>query len=347
MSLTNDMLNNLEKRRSLTIDRESIFSGIEATASNRSYYTTYVLYVFLALMLSAATINFLHAGLRYLQLRETHPAPEIIKIPVMHFKVPPKIPATHAPSAAVPAHPVPTQNTPSAAKPTVIAAPANPAPVQNTSSAVSPTAMAASGEIPPVKTVAAESIQNQLTQQYQEAMTLISQNQILPAIQKLKYIVGFEPGYQDARTALATLYLQNNQVSHAIQVLTDGLALEPNNLPLTLLFARALVMQGHNQAALLALKNVASNAGNNSAYVDLLASVQESLGNYSEAVSLYQSLLRQDPNNNRWLIGLGTALEHTGQRSAALNAYQKANADGQLPPDLQNYVTNRIHDLGA
>lgn len=306
MSLTNDMLKNLEKRRSLNNDHTSLLDGLESTASRPSHFIS-AIYIFVILVFVGICVGIFYMPLHFFKLSAVPTKPIIIPpAPInTHLKFPPK--------KATPVISPKTQNTP----------------------------------IAPVKTQVQTSTQDQAIQLYQAALAYIAQNQISAAIEKLKNVIQLVPTYQDARVTLATLYLENNEAARAIQLLTDGLAIEPHHVPLTLLFARALMMQGNDRAALIALNDIADVASNNSDYTDLLAAVQESLGHYSEAISLYQALLHDNPTNTRWLISLGVALEKTGQKEDALRIYQKANTIGSLPPNLQNYVTDRIRDLGG
>jgi len=291
VSLTNDMLNNLAKRHSLSRNNQLLLNDATTNASNKSYYASYVIFILFLILLLATPVIIFYIENDYI---ESHHA---IATPVV------------AP------HPVAIQK-----------------------NAV-PTAL--------VKTAVPESSQDQATELYQQALTLISQNEISAATEKLSRILEIQPSYTDARGALATLYLENNETDAAISVLRKGLVKDPNNLPLTLLYARAMIMQNRNQDALLALDNVANAAGNDTTYLELLANVQESLGHYADAVSLYKSLLQNNPANDRWLVSLGVALENTGDKLAALDAYKRANNSGELPPDLQNYVTGRIQNLGS
>ena len=294
MSLTNDMLNHLEKRRTLS-ENNALFGDLEVTASNKSYYFTYAAYigvVFLVIAIISCIFNFNlhHSTMITVQTQ--------LKIPAMHFATTKKDSADNTQAAAV-------------------------------------------------KTPASVSRADQAIQTYQDAMALLSQNQTTAAIEKLENVLDIMPSFQDARTSLATLYIENNDLADATQLLKDGLNLEPDNLQLSLLLARTQMMGGNNQAALTTLNSISDAAGNNATFVDLLAAVQASLGNYSEAISLYQALLKQDPTNDRWLISLGDALAKNNQKSDALAAYQKANTIGELPADLQSYVSKRIHDLGG
>jgi len=307
VSLTNDMLKNLEKRRSLNSDKESLFHDLEVVKTQRSYLAimTYIFFIFILLGFFTAIF---YIALHYFQSRVVSTAPMIMKAPVVSWhKLKPMIPP-------------PAQSD------------------QYTPSLKQPVKQAVEVKTTP---------QDQIVEMYQAALAFIAQNQLSAAIEKLRSVILLAPDYQDARVTLATVYLENNAVADALPILSDGLTIQPNNIALTLLFARALAMQGHYHAALHALNGISDVAGNNGTYIDLLASVQESLGYYSEAIPLYRSLLTQDPSNTRWLIGLGMALEHTGQTDEALDIYKKSNGMGLLPPGLQAYVTSRIHDLGG
>jgi len=316
MSLTNDILIELEKERFFKKQNELLLHKVKNTASNQLYYLTYGVYIAAILFFLAISAGIFYWSLHHAKSPVTSPQTFIIKTPVIPVKTP--------------------QNTTLPTEARLISSPA--ALPQNTNTAVA---------APSLKVPVQESVQDIIDQRYQDAVNLIAQNQISAAISELKSIIRIYPTYQDARLALATLYLKNNDITDAVRLLADGLVLDPGNIPITLLDARALMTEHQNADALRALNTIADSAGNDPAYLDLFASVQEALGNYAKAISLYQTLLTQDPANARWLINLGISFEKNNQKSAALTAYKKAEAAGQLPPELQSYVMRRIHYLSG
>ncbi len=317
MSLTNDMLNNLDKRRTAKSGSSLLLNSLESTTSNPSYYLTYGFY-----LLSVIALIGLVVGLFYANLHQLKPQarPVIMKAPL-----PPKmsrLPGTlTATSAAIS---LPLSNT--------IAISASP-------NNVSADAL--------LKTPVQEPMQDRMNQLYQDALNLIAQNQRPAAIQQLQLLTQQFPTFQEARVTLATVYLENNDSVRATTLLNNGLMLAPKDVSLTLLYARALLMENHATEALQTITTIADTAGDNSTYVDLLASIQQALGHYSDAIPLYQALLAQDPSNSRWLVSLAVSFEKDGQNDAALSAYKKADTAGQLPANLQSYVAQHIRDLGG
>ncbi|EKD74228.1 MAG: hypothetical protein ACD_45C00027G0002 [uncultured bacterium] len=316
MSLTNDMLNSLDRRFSLSNNRESPLNGLEVIASNKPYYITYGLTM---LILFIAIAGIFYGSLHYFKASQTTSPAIIVRA---------------LPRPTPRPHDIPNNLSQSAPAATVIVPPDLMTPAMDEAAAL-------------LKTPVQESNQDKIHQVYQDALSLIEQNQTPAAMQKLRILIQAFPEYQDARIALVTLYLQNHEIKNAIKALSNGLTLHAGDATLTLLYARALMMENHDQDALQVLNNISTEAKNTVPYIDLLASVEQSLGHYVESISLYHTLLSQEPNNSRWLISLAISLENSGHKEAALQTYKKIDLAGQLPLDLQSYVTRRIDDLSA
>ncbi len=293
MSLTNDMLNNLDKRQRLNSEQQPLLETLETTVPDKSHrYKTPATYTLIFLIIFVLLAGIFYINRHHLRSENSVSTPIIIKAPPL-----PSIP-----------HPK-LDNPP----------------------------MVQKQPIPPVLSPTQDD--------YQEALALIAQNHFSEAIPLLQNLVQRSPKDHEARVALATLYLQKNDTQRATKLLSEGLQLEGENIPLTLLLARTLIMENKNQEALKTLNSIADFAQNDLSYVELLAAVQASLEHYPEAIALYQALLNREPNNGRWLIGLGASLEGNGQKNEAINVYKKARAETQLPLDLQTYVADRLHDL--
>ena len=180
---------------------------------------------------------------------------------------------------------------------------------------------------------------------YQQALTLLQQHEEVAAVEKLKEILNRNPEYESARITLATLYLQHDAPDTAIHLLSQGVQLNPQSINVNLLLARTLQSEGHSQEALRVLHNLSAIDADDVVYRELLAGISQSLGDHEKAVGLYQDLLRQDPQNARWLTGLGIALEDDHQTIEALDAFQRANSAPDLSPELQSFVTQQIQLL--
>jgi MSHA biogenesis protein MshN len=60
------------------------------------------------------------------------------------------------------------------------------------------------------------------------------------------------------------------------------------------------------------------------------------------AASLYHQLLQQEPDNAKWWLGLGLALQAQQRISEAQNAYRNAKQLNQLPPNAVAYIEQQM-----
>ena len=75
------------------------------------------------------------------------------------------------------------------------------------------------------------------------------------------------------------------------------------------------------------------------------AVAQQALGDYSAAASSYRELLRHDPSQSRWWMGLAIAADADGQRDQAREAYRQAIDTRLLNSDLSQYAQQRLAQL--
>lgn len=325
MSLTNDMLKNLEKNNRISDHNAALFDGLAPAPSNKLYYAICSALVVFVLCLCAET--FYYFDHHEYGVETVVPRP-VLKSPPLSVFI-----QQHNAEMAAKALIQPVVTT--AAPPL---APIKPAVANLTAAPVAEVGV-------PVKTP--ESAGSSLDASYQDALSLLEQNQEPAAIEKLNDILNRNPEYTHARITLATIYLEHNNLETATNILSEGVQLQPQNIDLNLLLARTMVSAGHSQKALHVLNNIATVDAADPFYLELLAEINQSLGNDEKAISLYQNLLEQDPSNARWIVGLAISYEHDHQIPQALDAYQKANASPQLSPELQSFVAKRISQLNA
>lgn len=77
----------------------------------------------------------------------------------------------------------------------------------------------------------------------------------------------------------------------------------------------------------------------------LLASLYREQGRAPDAAALYREMVREQPQNGVWWLGLGVSLEETGDRDRALAAYQRALRVGELDGDLMAFLRRRVERL--
>lgn len=124
--------------------------------------------------------------------------------------------------------------------------------------------------------------------------------------------------------------------------LTDALKQKPHYLPFVKLMAELNINQNKLHDALDILKSERPSFKANADYYGVIASLEMQIGKPQKAVTIYNKLVNVNPKKSLWWIGLGISLDMLGKNKNALAAYQKARSLGNLPPNLQNFVMNKL-----
>ncbi|MGL5504624.1 MAG: hypothetical protein ACRDCL_13910, partial [Aeromonas veronii] len=80
-------------------------------------------------------------------------------------------------------------------------------------------------------------------------------------------------------------------------------------------------------------------------YYATWAGLTQELGQNADAAALYVKLLRQQPDQGRWWLGLGVAEDGQGHSQRALDAYRNALLHGNLGEASTNWLEQRIGQL--
>lgn len=165
------------------------------------------------------------------------------------------------------------------------------------------------------------------------------------AMDLLTSIITKFPASITARENLAALYFSHEEFGSAYEILEDGLKLQPHNLRLITMKARLLVEQGQQHKALLLLEKFNPDINAAPEYYAVVAAIFESLGRTTEAGSIYQTLIKLDPANGQYWLGLGIAFEHKHSNQQAIEAYKRASQDDTIQPSARSYAENRLKML--
>lgn len=165
------------------------------------------------------------------------------------------------------------------------------------------------------------------------------------AIKQLQSILMEQPKYRPARETLAVLFFKNGELTQANEVLMVGLQQYPSYLPFIQLQASILVKQGEISNALTILQSISPSIQDNPEYYAFIAALYQRQGQYMIAARLYDQLVKINPEQSAWWVGLGVSLEAVGKRNAALEAYQQALAGEALSPLVRAYVENKVSKL--
>lgn len=207
-------------------------------------------------------------------------------------------------------------------------------------------------EPPPVEKSSQEPvIEKQVTprqradNEFRRAVAFMNQGRIEEAVESLRAALKTEPGFDPARQALVGLLLKSQRMAEAKEVLKEGLRLNPKQVGFAMMLARIQVEQGETSNALATLQAAAPYAQKSAEYQGFYAALLMQESRYQEAVQRYRNALGLAPDTGVWWMGLGMALQGAGKPAEAQQAFHRAVASGQLTPELQAFVEQRLKKL--
>ncbi|WP_421143945.1 tetratricopeptide repeat protein [Aeromonas dhakensis] len=178
-----------------------------------------------------------------------------------------------------------------------------------------------------------------------KATTAMAKGQLRDAQDNYYQVLAHDPRNQGAREQLAGLLYGEGRLSEASQLLEEGLRLDPGQADFRLLLARLAISGGDQRKALDWLTGYRPDLASNLDYYATWAGLSQELGQHTEAADLYVKLLRQQPDQGRWWLGLGVAEDAKGHSQRALDAYRNAQLHGNLGEASTSWLEQRIAQL--
>ncbi|MEN9583565.1 MAG: hypothetical protein RLZZ616_571 [Pseudomonadota bacterium] len=178
-----------------------------------------------------------------------------------------------------------------------------------------------------------------------KATTAMARGQLRDAQDNYYQVLVHAPHNQGAREQLAGLLYGEGRLSEATQLLEEGIRLDPEQADFRLLLARLAISSGDQLKALGWLTGYKPDLASNLDYYATWAGVTQELGRNAEAAELYVTLLRQQPDQGRWWLGLGVAEDGQGHSQRALDAYRNAQLHGNLGEASASWIEQRIAQL--
>jgi MSHA biogenesis protein MshN len=180
------------------------------------------------------------------------------------------------------------------------------------------------------------------TDELQRAQALLKLGRADEAEAALRALLQAQPANVAARQSLLGVLLPAKRHAEAIQILRDGLRLQPDQLTWSMNLARLLVDGQDYTTAWEVLAAVRPHAADNADYYAFAGTVLQRLGRAAEAVGQFDTALRLRPREARWWVGFGIALENAGRGREALEAFSRAKGLGGLSPEVQAYVEDKL-----
>ena len=183
-----------------------------------------------------------------------------------------------------------------------------------------------------------------IAQKSARAEKALNINEITRAEQLFEEILIIEPKNKQARKKLAALWFGRKSYQQALNLLSQGIAIDKQDGELRLLKARIHLQKGQHEAAYNTLVPLASFE--NEEYQVTIANIAQQIEEYSSAVSAYQLLIEMQPYSGRWHLGLAIVYDKTSQFPYAINEYALALTKTDLSASSAKFAQQRMQAIG-
>jgi len=355
MSVINQMLRDLDERQASEQERSGLPPRLRslppAIARRREAWRMLVIGVIIGAVLSALSAVLIVSLTRPDDIPEpqsalpVQPPPPHLALDLAKLEVPGKLPNPEPPQmeyalapasrpAPVPAHatsPTPRLTHPAAPAPVPLAAPTI-------------TALPAPRESLPRQTIEdaghidrrnrGDQMHEQAEAEYRKGMQAVRRGDPQAALLPFHKALELDPAMAQARQALLSVLVSQRDFVSAKQVASQGLELDPRQSGWAAILARLQFEQGDPAGAVITLENFAVHAGADADYQGLFAFLLQKQQRPAEAAQRFETALALRPKEGRWWFGLATAHEALGRTEEAREAYARARASGNLPPEM-------------
>jgi regulator of sirC expression with transglutaminase-like and TPR domain len=355
MSLINQMLRDLESRRSTNNTPPALQLNIQATQPLPSK-TPLLLWSLLTVVIAGGV----YSAYQYSKTPAKTPpaivADNIKKEPTPAVAYEKVLATPNAVAVSVPAiEPKPSENTP--IHPASVTQPApsdHPVPtVHLKPSAQTPSTAQPFPEIvagPSAKKIpASPKPAHESTTAKQQADALYRQaennSDDFSAVYKLEQALKLDPRHLKARLLLAKKLHNQGQISRTAELLDQGIALFPGNLQFINTRAQLYLQQKKPNDALKTLQRIDLVSSSNETYLSLLAATYQQLQSFADAAKVYQRLVIVNPEKAENWLGLALSHEKNGNPRLAIEAYQHALSKNTLKESVTSYIRQRLTEL--
>lgn len=239
--------------------------------------------------------------------------------------VPQAEPLLPAPDPVMPKSATPASPTLDVAKPTAVATPPS-------AVASQPVLPAAPAKIE--KSLSLATPRDRAEAEFRRGEAALASGRAGEALEPLRAALKIDPSHVQARQLLLRQLLEQRKTSEVTVLLQEGLEVLPQQTGWAISLARLQLERGEAAAADQTLVRSQPFAENNADYAGFQGYLKTRLGDHRQAIPLYARATRIAPDEGRWWLGLGLALESDGRTQDAKEALRKALATGRLSPAL-------------
>lgn len=180
---------------------------------------------------------------------------------------------------------------------------------------------------------------------YKKGYKFLQQGRLRQGKEYLREALSLYIPHIKAREMLAGIYIKSGRFINAAELLSEGVKISPEYPLFAKLYARVLLEQNNPQLAIKILEQGTANTNVEPDYYALLAATYQRVKNHKKAIDIYLRLVKVRPAAGIWWLGLAISLEKSGQNKEALEAYQRAQKTGSLKAGLIKFTNNRVSAL--
>jgi MSHA biogenesis protein MshN len=181
-------------------------------------------------------------------------------------------------------------------------------------------------------------------QKVDQAEQALAENKLSKAEQLFEDVLLMTPEHKAARKQLAALWFGRQSYQSALNVLSQGIQLFPEDSEFRLMKARIYLNQGQTTSAVNTLKGLPHVE--NVEYQALLASHAQQISQFDVATTAYNLLTTLEPNAGRWWLGLAVAYDSNSEFDHAVKAYDQAIDKSDLSENARQFARQRVQELG-
>jgi len=177
---------------------------------------------------------------------------------------------------------------------------------------------------------------------YKKGLQLYRMGRVKEGLDQIMRAVNLDSNHIQARTTLVTYLVDQGNQNLAMELLREGLELDPRQFDWAQLKAHLLIERNDVNGAVKTLQAELPDIQINPEYHAFLAALLQRQNRHEEAVKYYRGVVQIRQNNGIWWMGLGISLEKMKQVQDANDAYEKALNDNSLSSELRGYINRRI-----
>ena len=181
--------------------------------------------------------------------------------------------------------------------------------------------------------------------EYKKGYKFLQQGRMHQGKESLRNALSLYIPHIKAREMLAGIYIKSGRYIDAAELLSEGVKVVPEYPLFAQLYARVLLEQNNPQLAIKILEQGSARMKVEPNYYALLAATYQRVKNHKKAVDIYLQLVKVRPAAGVWWLGLGISLEKSGKNKEAVQAYQRAQKTGSLKAGLVKFTNNRVSAL--